>query len=202
MSAIADGRKLRSVRTRDAVIDALLTLYDEGHVRPGAALISERAGVSQSSVFRLFQDLEGLVETAVERQWDRLLPALAPPDATGDLAARVDALVAQRLRLHDAAGTAMRAARVVVPDSPAVVAAFTARRRLLREQIEAQFAPELDRLDGHERRTLLDALDAACGLEPIDHLRTDLGYSARRTAATVAATLTALARASATRSST
>ncbi|MFN8051165.1 MAG: TetR/AcrR family transcriptional regulator [Acidimicrobiales bacterium] len=194
MTAAADGRRLRSVRTREAVVDALLSLYDDGIVRPGAAQLAERAGVSQSSVFRLFQDLEDIVETAVEHQWTRLAPLFEAPPDDGDVAERVDALVAQRLRLYEAAGTAMRAGRLVVPDSPAVQAAFGARRALLRDQVAHQFAPELGRAPRARRRTLLDALDVASGLDQVAHLVEDRAFSTRHAGRVMSETLTALLR--------
>ena len=38
-----DGRRVRRDRNRDAVVDALLTLYGEGNREPGSAEIAERA---------------------------------------------------------------------------------------------------------------------------------------------------------------
>ena len=47
-----DGRRVRRDRNRDAVVDALLTLYGEGNLEPGSAEIAERAGLSPRSLFR------------------------------------------------------------------------------------------------------------------------------------------------------
>lgn len=188
----ADGRRLRSERTRDAVVDALLALYDDGHVRPGAAMIAERAGVSQSSVFRLFQDLEALVATAVAHQWERLRPAFEAPAAEGDVRERVDALVRQRLHLWRAAGTAMRAGRAIAPDSPSLQAAFAARRAILRDQMATQFAPEIAAARRSTRRTLLDALDAAGSLEQIEHLLEDCELTERQAARVISLTIVSL----------
>src|SRR6266542_3616203 len=41
-----DGRTARAVRTRRAVVDALLELLAEGDLRPSGERIAERAGVS------------------------------------------------------------------------------------------------------------------------------------------------------------
>ena len=54
-----DGRLARSARTRHAVVDALLDLLGEGDLRPTAARIAERAGVSLRIVFHHFEDLRG-----------------------------------------------------------------------------------------------------------------------------------------------
>ena len=51
-----DGRRLRRALNREAVVDALLSLYDEGNLRPGTDRIAERAGISPRSLFRYFDD--------------------------------------------------------------------------------------------------------------------------------------------------
>ena len=58
-----DGRRLRSERSRQAIIDAGLALIEEGVLVPTAQLISERAGVGIRSFFRHFSDMENLFAT-------------------------------------------------------------------------------------------------------------------------------------------
>lgn len=57
-----DGRRLRSERSRQAIIDAGLALVEEGNLMPTAHQISERAGVGIRSFFRHFDDMESLFE--------------------------------------------------------------------------------------------------------------------------------------------
>ena len=57
---VADGRRLRSERSRQAIIDAMLKLVEEGVLVPTAQQVSERAGVGIRSVFRHFSDMESL----------------------------------------------------------------------------------------------------------------------------------------------
>jgi AcrR family transcriptional regulator len=59
-AAVPDGRRLRSERSRQAIIDAALELMEEGILVPTAQLISERAGVGIRSFFRHFADMETL----------------------------------------------------------------------------------------------------------------------------------------------
>ena len=56
-----DGRSLRSVRNRAAVVDATLELLREGQFKPRAADIALRADVSVRTVFRLFDDLDQML---------------------------------------------------------------------------------------------------------------------------------------------
>jgi TetR/AcrR family transcriptional regulator, regulator of autoinduction and epiphytic fitness len=187
-----DGRHRRAERSRAAVVDALLSLYDDGVVRPGVADIAARAGVSPRSVFRHFADLEGLADAAIERQWQRVHQLFDAPRHGGDLEARVGALVDQRLRLYGAVIGVARAAVVLASSSAVVASTLRARRRLLGDQVVALFAPELDARRGSDRVELAAALEAAASLENVDYLRTHAGLGADRTAAVVRRTLHAL----------
>src|SRR4051794_19759303 len=115
-----DGRRQRSDRSRTAVVDALLTLYEDGNPQPGAAEIARRAGVSERSVFRHFEDLDSLAETAIEREIDRVGNLFEGPDATGPLDERVKALVDRRLDLYAATGAVARAAALLQTRSAVV----------------------------------------------------------------------------------
>ncbi len=68
-----DGRTVRAERTRQAIVDALLTLLDEGELRPTAERIAERAEVSERSVFQHFPDREALFEAVARQQWERII---------------------------------------------------------------------------------------------------------------------------------
>jgi TetR/AcrR family transcriptional regulator, regulator of autoinduction and epiphytic fitness len=187
-----DGRHRRSERSRAAVVDALLSLYDDGVVRPGVADIAARAGVSPRSVFRHFADLEGLAEAAIERQWQRVHRLFDAPPQEGDREARISALVDQRLRLYRTVIGVARAAVVLASSSAVVASTLRARRRLLADQVDALFARELDARPASARTELAAALEAAASLENVDYLRTHAGLGADDTAAVVRRTLRAL----------
>ncbi len=192
MSQGIDGRRARTERSRAAVVDALLSLYDEGVVHPGATEVAARAGVSTRSVFRHFDDLEGLARAAIDQQWQRVHALFDAPSTEGDVDARVAALIEQRLTLHAAIIGVARAAMAMAPSSPVVASTLRSRRRLLGEQVAAQFAPELRR--SRTREELAAALEVAASLETVDYLRTHLGYERQRAGATMRRTLVALLR--------
>jgi AcrR family transcriptional regulator len=191
-SPTVDRRRLRSERGRDQVVAALLALYDEGDPEPSAARIAARAGVSERSVFRYFDDLESLAATTVEQQLARIREHVQPLETAGDLDTRVAALVEHRLDFQELVAPVARAGRLIEHRSRTVADAFAWRRRLLREQVAAQFAPELAGATGRARTRRLDALDAATCFEHVDHLRTDLGWSRSRVRDAVVTTLRAL----------
>lgn len=187
-----DRRRLRTERGRDLVVDALLACYADGDSQPGTAKIAQRAGVSERSVFRYFDDLESLVAAAIEQQIARIAPVFDPPDPKGDCPTRARALVEQRLRIFDATATTTRAAERFESQSPSVARALTFRRKLLRRQVETLFAVELRRTDPRTARELLDALAATASLETIRMLRTAAGHSRSATRAITVRTLLAL----------
>ena len=63
-----DGRRASRDRNLNAVVDALLDLFQEGNLRPGADEIAARSGLSRRSVFRYFDALDDLARVAIARQ--------------------------------------------------------------------------------------------------------------------------------------
>src|SRR6478735_4764996 len=106
-----DRRRLRTERGRELVVSALLAFFDEGESQPGAARIAERAGVSERSVFRYFDDLDSLAAEAVARQIARTRDLFAAPDDAGGLDRRIRALVEQRMTIHDRVAVVSAAGR-------------------------------------------------------------------------------------------
>jgi AcrR family transcriptional regulator len=189
-----DGRRLRSAQSREAIVDAILSLLREGQARPGAQQIAERAGVSLRSVFRHFEDLDGLFTVATERQGERVrhLFELAPP--SGSLSQRAEALVAQRCRLYEEIAPTRRAALRQAPFHAPLRDGLSAAAGVLRQHLPQVFAAELSRLAATERREVLEALEAASGWAFWETLRAEQRLSVERARRIMARTLVALIR--------
>lgn len=169
----ADGRAARALRTRNRVVDALLDLVDEGHLRPSAARVAQRAGVSLRSVYQHFADLETLFRIAGERHRERYAHLERLPDLPDELGARVAAYVAHRASWMEAVSPMARAAALQAPFSPGIAARQAAGRARQREALAAAFGPELERAAEPER--LLHALEAVAGWSTWEGLRTAAG---------------------------
>jgi AcrR family transcriptional regulator len=187
-----DGRRRRAERSRSAVVDAVLALFDDGILEPAASDIAARAGVSERSVFRHFADLEALAAEALDRQFARVATFFEDPSTEGTLTERIDAFVDGRCRLYERMANLARAANHVGARSATIAAAVGERRRVLRSQVDRQFEPELARRSMRERRLLLAALDACSSFEGLDHLRTVGGIGPRDLKVVLAQQLTAL----------
>ncbi len=148
-----DGRRLRAVKTRAAIVAALYELVRAGDPAPTAARIAERAGVALRSIGQHFPSREALLAAVAEHH-----VKVAPhpkAEATRPLRARVTAFV--RARAEDLERTApMRRAIAVMPKpSPAVIAGVRRELDRRRTELSEAFARELADGDPH----LLDRLD-------------------------------------------
>jgi len=170
-----DGRAARALRTRNRVVDALLDLVDEGDLRPSAADVARRAGVSLRSVFQHFDDLETLFRVAGERHRQRFAHLEPLPDLPEELGPRVATYVAGRTDWMEAVSPMARAAALQAPFSPGIAARQAAARGRHRDTLAAAFAPELARAEDPER--LLNGLEVAAAWSTWEHLRTGTGLS-------------------------
>jgi AcrR family transcriptional regulator len=164
---VADGRVQRGERNRLAIVDALLSLYDEGILRPSVGDVAERAGLSARTVHNHFDDVEALRAEVADAQWRRHSHLVEPPPADAPLAERVEQLVQRRAALFEAITPVRRAALLSVHDSPAIAKRLGRLGRIMRAQLEVLFESELA---GAPRETL-DAIDLCTSWDAWDRLR-------------------------------
>lgn len=169
-----DGRTLRSMRTREAIVDATIALLEEGDLRPTAPRVAERAAVSVRSVFQHFDDLETLHAAVAERLVDRVAVLVLPVAPELPLAERLDRFVRQRALLLEAVTPIRRAAEVHGPFSAEITSRLRDGQAFLRAELIHTFGPELDAA-GADRQDVLDTLDAALSWATWDGFRAALG---------------------------
>lgn len=166
-----DGRSERAERTREAVVNAMLDLIEEGDLRPTAPRIAERAGVALRSVFHHFQDMEALFLAAARRQMERHLEDVPLVPGDGPLSRRIDAFVTARAATLEAISAVRRSAVLSEPFSPVIARHLSWIRRRGRREIERVFAAELAARRGADRRELLEALTAVASWSTWEALR-------------------------------
>ena len=174
-----DGRRLRSERTKQLIIEAYIALLRENPVTsmPTAARIAERAGYSVRSIFERFPDLNKLRAAAADYQLAQAA-ALAPPrNIAGDRQSRIKSQVETR------AGTCERGValwRVLVfsvdQDEELKPRLRMARERTV-ERMEVMYRVELATLPERERRYMLIALEAITDMESWARMRELYGLS-------------------------
>jgi TetR/AcrR family transcriptional regulator, regulator of autoinduction and epiphytic fitness len=186
----ADGRAARGARSRSAIVDALLDLIQEGHLRPPAHRIAEKAGVSLRTVFVHFSDLDNLLVAAGARHLERIAHVFEPVPDDGSLPDRLDAFVAQRTRWFEHVRNVRRAAELQEPFSPQVARMTKVARHAARSEVQRVFAIELSA--SRMNNDLLAALDAASSFGSWYELRVHQKLSRARTAEVMRRTLKGL----------
>lgn len=187
-----DGRLARSARTRHAVVNALLDLLGEGDLRPTAARIAERAGVSLRPVFHHFDDLEAIYSELADRQAERVKPLTVPIAVTLPLAHRIEEFSAQRGRLLETLSPVRRAAVLMEPFRPALAKRLKHARDLMRAAAIAAFAPELSKFAVDDERATIAALDVMTSWVAWEQMRRHQGLSETEARGVMAAAIRAL----------
>lgn len=163
--SISDGRRMRTERGRAAVVQALLTLVNEGS-HPTVADIARLSGVSERTVFRYLPDREAMyIATAVE-----IFPKIAhcitlhPPGA--DLDVRLRELITLRTEITQVGGKF--AEWVESTDKPSVAQStiIAMRGEQLQTQIVAFLSPEIS----GENEVLIPVINALLMHRPIASL--------------------------------
>src|SRR4051794_152679 len=183
-----DGRRLRREQNREAVLDALVKLFEDGNLSPSSAEIAGRAGISARSLFRYFDDIDDLHRAVIERQLRDAQPLLelpARPDAP--TAEKIDAVVNARARLFEQIAPARRAGGACAHHRPMVAAQLREGRAFLRKQVRRLFAPELT-----NRNDVFPTVDVLLSFETYDLLRQGHGMSQADVVNSLIATLNTL----------
>jgi AcrR family transcriptional regulator len=189
----ADGRRLRRDRNRDAVVQALLSLYNDGNLDPSTEEIAARSGVSARSLFRYFDDVDDLCSAAIAQQQENvrhLLPLSATPEEP--LAVRIAALVRQRSELFEAIESAAMVSRLRAPFQLVVADRLTEGRSFLRQQIATLFVTELGQMPEPMAAARLAAADVVASFESWRLLRDDQRLSIAAASNAISESLTTL----------
>ncbi len=182
-----DGRVLRRERNRSEIVDALLDLLHEGHMDVSAATIARRAGLSERSIFRYFDDLDDLYRAVCAVQFERERKhAEIDSFRTGSTADKIDHFVAQRVRLFTSIGNVGRASRVFAHRNLVIAKQLKRARTLLHRQVADHFADELAALPARERDYVATTIDSLSNFESFTIMRNDYDM----TIAAITSTLT------------
>jgi AcrR family transcriptional regulator len=176
-SVVVDGRRLRSERTKQYIIEAYLTLLRQNPRPPTASQIAERAGYSVRSLFERFPDLLSLSLAAADFAFAQANIQAAIRNAAGDRPTRIRAQVETRARTCEDWLPLWRALVL----NQQVSEELRLRIRRVREAIMARvllmYRPELDSVSHVERRRTLIVLEALTDFESWARMRETAGLS-------------------------
>lgn len=189
-----DGRVRRGVRSREAIVAALMDLVGSGVLQPTVQQVAERAGVGVRSVFRHFSEMETLHRAMDARLELEARPLIGEPERSGSVAERIGALTRQRAAFFERIGPFKRSGNTVRWRSRFLQERHLMLQRLLRANLLA-WLPEL----GDAPAPAVEAADLAASFEAWERLRFDRQLGVKAATSAVEAALTALVPATAKR---
>jgi len=96
-----DGRRQRADANRRKIALAMLDLAREGEPRPSAERVADRAGVGRRTVFRLFNDMEGVYREMHAVMVSRLAPYFDAPFTGTTWRERLDEVIERRAEVFE-----------------------------------------------------------------------------------------------------
>lgn len=168
-----DGRRLRSERTRQLIIEAFLACLRDDPQMPTAVQIAERAGYSVRSIFERFPDLNALRVAAADYSLAQAL-ALAPArHVDGDRATRLKSQVETRAHTCERGVALWRVLMLFADQDPTGELKLRVKRGrdVTVGRMELMYKRELAGLAEDDRRDLLIALEALTDMESWARMR-------------------------------
>jgi AcrR family transcriptional regulator len=176
-SVETDGRRLRSERTRQYIIEAYLALLRENRGTPTAAQIAERAGYSVRSLFERFPDLLALGLAAADYAFTQANAQAVIRNVDSDRATRIRTQVETRGQTCEEWLPLWRSLTRNLHYSEELKVRMHRVREAVMFRIELMYRPELSILDAVERKRLVIAVEAITDFESWARMRELYGLS-------------------------
>ncbi len=168
----ADGRELRSRRTRAAIVEGWLDLVEGGNLSPTAREIADQAAIGLRTIFQHFDDMEDLHSSAAALHFERVAPFLTLRVA-GSLDERVSQFVLHRKRLFERVSPVRRAALHRAMLAPNVSNLLHTADSVFATIVWSAFEPELQVvIDRDEFHVLQHSAASALSWTSWEYLRT------------------------------
>ncbi len=186
-----DGRRRRSERSRETIVQSMLELVGEKVLEPTAQQIAERAGVDITTVFRHFSDMESLYRARGDRLREVLWPLAfaAQPNLGFSLEQRIGALVARRAVFYERASPYQHAGRTQRRRSPVL----REQQRLMVRELRVDLLRWLPELNDASP-DFIEFVDLATSFEAWDRLRSEQRMGRARAQSAIEAAVAALLR--------
>lgn len=160
-----DGRRLRSARTKQSIVEAYLALLRGAPEIPTATAIARQAGCSVRSIFERFPDLHGLRVAAADYAFTQGTAQAVARDQDGDRMTRIRSHVETRSWICDQWLPLWRALNANQGDSPELRARVQLVRLAIVRRIEQMYEAELSTLDEVKRQQTVLAIDSLIDFE-------------------------------------
>jgi AcrR family transcriptional regulator len=178
-----DGRRQRSERTKQTIVEAYLALLRDRPQIPTAVQIAEKAGYSVRSIFERFPDLLALRIAATDHAFAVGNAAALPRDVDADRATRLRTQVETRAQTCEQWLPLWRALNANQGESAELKMRIRLGREMIMKRLELMYRPELSTLPEADRKRTLIALEALTDFESWGRMRELYGLSAEQACA-------------------
>ena len=161
-----DGRRLRSDRSRQLIVESMLHLVNEGNLQPTAQQVADHASVGIRSVFRHFEDMESIFEMANELSRDHYTGLFSGGNREGTLQQRILHATQYHAEAYETLGNVLLSVIGRRWNSAVMRKNYATHQRNLRKDLD-QWLPELKSLTPSRR----EAVDAIASFEHWHRLR-------------------------------
>ena len=161
-----DGRRLRSDRSRQLIVESMLHLVNEGNLQPTAQQVADHASVGIRSVFRHFEDMESIFEMANELSRDHYTGLFSGGNREGTLQQRILHATQYHAEAYETLGNVLLSVIGRRWNSAVMRKNYATHQRNLRKDLD-QWLPELKSLTPSRR----EAVDAIASFEYWHRLR-------------------------------
>jgi AcrR family transcriptional regulator len=182
-----DGRRQRSERSRQAILDAAVAMMEDDILAPTAQQIADRAGVGIRSFFRHFPDMESLFLAVDEESRESVEALFVGGDRGGSFAERILHAVERHAEGYEIQGNAIRSTKGQLWRWEHLRKNYERYQRGLRKDLD-DWLPELKTLPKPQR----EAVDAVASAEMWLRLRDQQGLSKKHSIEVVVELLMAL----------
>lgn len=152
---VIDGRRLRSERSKKAILAACVELMEEGQLVPTAQMISDRADVPIRSFFRHFPDMQTLfreLDASLQPSFER---SFAEVVCHGSLAERIESAVKLHAKSFEENKPVIRSTKAQLWRYPVLQENYARWQRKIRKDLDIRI-PELAQIDS-DARELIDS---------------------------------------------
>jgi AcrR family transcriptional regulator len=181
---------MRAERNRRLVAEASLQLLEEGEAQPTAQMIARKSGVSTSTIFRLYEDLEAIRDTVIQSRLEQVKHLLIEVPRELPLEERITQLVNLRSQFYEKVAPIRRLVAPQRSTSELINKILTMNESAFFTRQKNLFADEIAGLRSGDE--ILQAIDNLMSWESWDRLRSIQKLSIRKSKQVLTAALTRL----------
>jgi AcrR family transcriptional regulator len=176
-SAKVDGRRLRSDRSRQVIVESMLQLINDGNLVPTAQQIANHAKVGIRSVFRHFEDMEAIFATADQIWREGFIGKSSSVDPSLSRLKRLEWAIGEIQKLYENNSNIMKSTATRRWRSAFLKQNYAKYQSRMRADIVCAL-PEISQLPAHRQ----EAIFAIMSFEYWDRLRDHQSLSADHSA--------------------